>query len=231
MRLALAKEFLRANPLASTDDVIRATRCSARTVSQARRELREARLPGQSRYDRKNPQVVADAAMGATANIPSDPSAFDLMASEELLRAAEAEAYRMVGAKQKPPLVEPTPEEPILKDITPEEMKGVLTRLIRNPAMPPQIRIAAISAKQKLDYDTLDRNALGPGPPLSREAAIDRLALLMRACGPDLVHEAISAAFGGSSAQEEAVDTGQPAETLETSLATSGGSPPDQAAA
>lgn len=212
MRRTLAKDFLRKNPLASTAEVVSAIRCSERTVAQARKELRGQIPP--SPYDYMSRNEITEQALAAEASVadattpPVEAGGYEVSATKQMLQAAEEEAEH-VGK--------------FLDDMTPEEMKRVLTRLIRNPGMPPQIRIAAITAKQKLDYDTQDRHALGPGAPLSREAAIDRLASLMRACGPDLVHDAITAAFtkgAGRGSDTEAVDEGQPPPPLEA--------PPDE---
>jgi hypothetical protein len=227
VRLLMAKEYLRQNPLHSTEDVMRHVRCSYRTVSTARKELRLAGEVPPSPWDRRSQKEVTEAALAAVAELEADPEKFEVTSTAQMLEAAEEEAQRPARG-----LPEPPDEAYHLRDMTPDEMKGVLVRLIRNQAMPPQIRIAAIAAKQKLDFEAQDRNALGPGPPLSREDARDRLGRLMKACGPELVHEAITVAFGGeANGQEEAVDPGQPAPTLETALAASGGESPDRAAA
>ena len=178
------------HPGASTADVVQATRISARTVGVARRQLRDAGLAMATGSGRP-PEFVPPSVDGTPIK---EQEEFDKQTAGELLAAAEKET----GFE--------------FSDITPEEMKRVLTRLIRNPGMPPQIRIAAITAKQKLDFDVQDKHALGPGAPLGKDDAVDRLASLMKACGPDIVHTAITVAFTPevSNVTKETVDKGQP---------------------
>lgn len=116
-----------------------------------------------------------------------------------------------------------------LEDISNDEMKMVLTEIIRNKKFPPQVRVAAIGQKVKLDYETQDRHALGPGAPLSYNDAVDRLSMLMVAVGPDLTHDAITKAFSKEKAHEKTVDPGQTPPDAPKPAESPGNTPPIQA--
>ena len=98
-------------------------------------------------------------------------------------------------------------EEPA--DVPPEEMRRILAALIRDYTLNPDVRIRAIAAKQKLDYETQDAHDLGPGAPTTREQAVSRVAMILQAVGHSIVHDAIEMAFGA----KNAMDAGEARET------------------
>jgi hypothetical protein len=81
------------------------------------------------------------------------------------------------------------------RDLTPEEFKGILSRIARNPKVPFQIVIAAGNAKFKVDQDLASQHDLGPGLPITEEDATVRLTLMNKAVGIKIATAAFERAF------------------------------------
>lgn len=174
---AAAREYLLRNPDASNKDVIAAIHVSYETVNTARRELVEAgyvQIPGGTR---RSP--VAAPLPGEGIAVPM-PAAGATVPIADLIDAVDHERARL-----------PDPGS----DLDTEEMRRILSRIARDLTLPATVRISAITAKQKLDFEQQDRHSLGPGEPLSKESASLRLSLLMKACGFGIVRTAIQLAF------------------------------------
>lgn len=184
-------DYILKHPHASNAEVLLALKVASSTVDNARRRLRDQGYSLISNADRITPkalteQAVEEAAQGA---MPLD---MDNMSG--LLDAIDEESA----------------EAQIGDNATPEEMKKILTRILRNKGLDPRIRVMAIAQKQKLDYDTVGRHELGPGEPLSKDDAVDRLTMLLQACGPEITHLAIENAFKSETSvpkEAEVVDT------------------------
>lgn len=199
---AIAKIYLIEHPYATITEVAQATKVSARTVSLARKELRDAGSLKRSHGDFTSPLNPATDQID-DATTPSAPSAdqeiLETKSAGDLIREVEHAAGTSFD------------------DLPPDKMKRILSRIANNPAMPPQVRIMAITAKNKLDFETQDRHDLGPGVPLSRESAVERLSWLMEACGPSVVEDAISLAFSPKGLSNgQTVETADPIELGET---------------
>jgi hypothetical protein len=90
-----------------------------------------------------------------------------------------------------------------------ETRKKLLARcraIALDPGMHPDTVLSASQVYIKLK-DAVRAKSLGPGRPLTHEDAVARLARLMSACGPNIVHEAITSAFGGTNAAKSGGST------------------------
>jgi len=174
--LDAAIEYLKANQQATNAEVCYYVGCSPRTAAMARGKLRSIGLDVRANADRVNAKKVTEAVNDA-ALVAEDPS-LEVENAGDLINAINTE----IGGD-------------ISEDASPEEMRSILTRILRNRALDPRVRVLAIAQKQKLDFETQDRDSLGPGKPLTREDALTRLTLLITACGPDLLQDAITRAF------------------------------------
>lgn len=171
----VAREFILRNPTISNEAAVKATGLSERIISKARKELRS---------------------LGFAHPLPSDHRSNDTPSIEEPTRLpADPDKLATQGMAQLMEMVDEETKRQDATELEPPEMRKILARIARAPNSPPQVRIAAVTAKTKLDAETADRHSLGPGPPLTREDAIVRLALLLEACGPDIAAEAMERAF------------------------------------
>lgn len=113
-----------------------------------------------------------------------------------------------------------------------ETRKKLLSRcraIALDPGMHPDTVLSASQVYIKLK-DAVRAKSLGPGRPLSHEDAVARLARLMAACGAEIVHDAITSAFGGtnaakSSGSEEPVHSPDSASAAVGPASTSGSDP------
>lgn len=130
------------------------------------------------------------------------------------------------GASPAAAGVSPQDDAPSLAVITPAELaalgateftdendeetrKKLLARcraIALDPGMHPDTVLSASQVYIKLK-DAVRAKSLGPGRPLTHEDAVARLARLMSACGPTIVHEAITSAFGGTNAAKSSGST------------------------
>lgn len=186
---AQVREYLLRNPTAPDRDVITATHASRKTVYQARKELSSRGLIPLADRDRYNVKrldrfphgvLPGDSIPPRSEGFPTDPTALPEQGLGDLMKLVDVEAGKL-GKEET--------------ELTPAEMKRILARLARHPNLAPQVRIAAIAQKARLDSEARDPHSLGPGPPLNREAALIRLTLLLEACGLDLAVAAMERAF------------------------------------
>jgi hypothetical protein len=174
-KVDLVCEYLLAHPTATNTEIYANISCSARTAAMARLKLRAEGVQILAHHDRVNKITEADT--NDAAHVASDPDLIVDNASD-LIDAINAEAGGTLS-----------------DDAGADEMRRILTVILRNKALDPRVRVLAIAQKAKLDFETQDRDTLGPGEPLTWEAGVTRLALLHEACGPKMVHEAITRAF------------------------------------
>lgn len=134
------------------------------------------------------------------------------------------ESHSPASGEKSP--VKPQDDAPSLSIITPAELaalgateftdendeetrKKLLARcraIALDPEMHPDTVLSASQVYIKLK-DAVRAKSLGPGRPLTHEDAVARLARLMSACGPTIVHEAITSAFGGTNAAKSSGST------------------------
>jgi hypothetical protein len=249
--VALAKDYLMANPTATRRQVMQATHISAPTASKARRELIDLGLIQPSLHDpwvtRRTNAQLEEAAIAEAAAAMTDPPASEGPTAAPEGQPAESLGQVDVPAAQENPgpapprVVAPAPRrdksrprsagdvlrdteaeqkaldsmEAGLGDLNADEQRRIAARIARNPLLPPQVRLQAITVKNKLDFETQDRNALGPGVPLTRADALKRGAALVRAWGPDFTRDAITLAFSPegtpNGSNPQTMDAGQPA--------------------
>lgn len=178
---AAAREHLLRNPNASNADVIAAIHVSPETVNSARRELAEAgytQIPRGRKF--RVPATPSEGIEVKPLPIPESASLPDPVPVADLIDAIDDQRKRV----------------PAVGDhLDTEEMRRILSRIARDLTQPSTVRIAAITAKQKLDFEQQDRHSLGPGEPITKESAALRLSLLMKACGFAITRTAIALAF------------------------------------
>lgn len=175
----LVKAHLLADPSAPTEKIIKATGCSPALVTIARKELRDSGFHTRAHGDHKTPTVT--------------PTPADL---------------RIEGASEEPIIPIPLAGTSDLMDLldqkhdadggeyTIEKQRKWLRQVQRDEQHPIQIRMAALQMYNKLNVeDVNERDALGPGAPLTDKERINRIALLMKSCGPKLVLKAYEEAF------------------------------------
>ena len=178
------KAFLLANPLATNDTVAKNTSASTSLISKVRKAMEKDGLLLRSYYNRRSN--------------PDKPLTLD----EDLPIVVP-----MQGTKEILDLLEQQTE--IAGEMTPEEQRKFLTSVARDKNEAMQIRMAAMVHFNKLAESTSERDALGPGKPLTNADRRMRMSLLMRACGPALVLSAYKEAFeiGEEAVGDQTLDT------------------------
>lgn len=173
--LQLAKEYLLANKAATNEDVVKALGVSSRTVTAARSALISMGLLQRSYFDRTSSHPTPDASEPAIPHGPTleTHSVADLAKLNELIQQDHGEA------------------------ITAEEARKRVSRIIRAASVmhDPQLELSAINMFARLDAQLGARDRLGPGPPLSREAKVQRSSQILEAIGPSIAGEALTIAF------------------------------------
>lgn len=161
--------------------------CSAAMVTNCRNELRLAGMLVRPHADHTSPPDVP----------PLDGT--PMRGTAEVLEILDAEKATHEGGQ-----------------MTADEQRTFLTNLSRDTTEAPQVRMAAMAMYNKLVESTTERDALGPGKPLTNPERIMRLALLMRALGPAVTLKAYKEAFAikGEELHDETMDAGSsPTET------------------
>lgn len=168
------REYIIAHPEAKNADVMEATGCSMRTVSNVRALLRaEGAIPaaGDKRHaaPRVDPtQVIGDAGVGT----------FDPITGVDLTRAVGASLGEDVGADGTVEI---------------DKLKKVLWRVVRTNR-DDRIVVAAAGTLARIKQEESAR-PLGPGPPMTEDDAVERLVLLYRPVGLKIVFAALVKAF------------------------------------
>lgn len=168
--LTLVKEYILLNRGANNGQVMHATHVSMPTVTRARRELIQDGLVQPSRFDHTRRQ-------------PTFPDIIDVDTPLDPNDALKKRLEDFAGHSGEPH--------------SPTEMRRRVSTIAREAALAqnPQLELAAIQNLARLDAQMGDKNALGPGPPLSRDDRISRLSVLLDVCGPSLVAESAGIAF------------------------------------
>lgn len=89
--------------------------------------------------------------------------------------------------------------------LTPDQQRAVLSELILHTPN-PAIKVSAQNALTRLDSQSGASALLGPGVPLTEDGRVDRLALLMAACGLPTIRRALSKAFPNARALQKSLD-------------------------
>ncbi len=161
----MVKRFLRQNPTATNDQVVKALGVSARLVTLARSELALAGTPVRAGSDFTSP--VAKIEDGELA-------AMEALGIKEL----EAGIAAQTAKTGKP--------------VTIEEQVLILSDRIKNPMIPSQVLGGLVTVLQRLRPP--DKTKIGPVEPLGTPGRVKRLSLLMQACGLEVVQGALSTA-------------------------------------
>jgi hypothetical protein len=174
----MAKEYLLAHRTASNDDVVKGTGVSIRTVTAARAALISMGLLQRSFWDRTSGRQ-SEPEPGA---VPSETPGLPLGPTLPVDRAAELQ--NLLARDQGPAL-------------TAEDARKRVSRIIRaaEALKDSQLELAAIGMFARLDAQLGARDRLGPGPPLNRDAKIQRSSLIFEAIGPSIAGEALVVAF------------------------------------
>ena len=165
------KDYLLRNPNATNVQASNACGASIRTVSMARKELTTLTMIPQNPNDHM-PTLYE----GKDPPKELDPDIMEVASTKSLMERVQKEINDDVTD---------------ISDMDPREMKRILSKIARSRVEHPTVRIAAIREKNRLDFETQDRHELGPGVPLTREGAVDRITLLMEAVCLDIIHEAL----------------------------------------
>lgn len=181
-----AMQYLREHPDASIADTARALGLGTRTVAYARKILVEQKvLPP---YQRGTLETGDEAT--ATPETPS--SSVETPAS-----SPKKSPGTMLDAKALEELSGML--DRIEENEDDIESQKLMLRQVKRMAfdlrLHPDTRMSAMQLWTKL-RDTVTSRILGPGKPLTREAALDRLVMLFEAVGPLLAVEAMNKAFG-----------------------------------
>lgn len=168
-RRTLVKRYLKANPLATNEQVAKALHVSARLVTLARAEL---------------------ALDGTPIRAASDYTSAFAQTEDSEIKGLEAQ-----GAKALMDAVK-AQERATGKPVTLDEQIDILSRIIRDPMASPQTVGGLITVLQRIKPDTKQR--VGPADPLSFDDKVKRLSLLIQACGLEITQSALrSAGFDG----------------------------------
>lgn len=174
------KEYLLLHPTASDHEVMVAMNVSMKTVSNARHELVSLGKIPPSAYDRK---TVKRTVRPAEAISKATEGTFDVKTTADLNAAVDEELRKRA------------------EDITGIEgevdigkLKRVLWKVVHRN-LDDRIVVAAASALARIQQEA-DARPLGPGKPLTKADAIDRLIMLFKACGVNLVVEALNTWIG-----------------------------------
>ena len=166
-KILTAMEFIKSNPSFSVEQLRRTLGYSHGIVVEARRLL------------------VADGTLapyGRTPRVgPTAPPLPPYLAnSSDVL--AKIEARRMAWQAKK---------KKTLADVEQE-----LEHIAFDTAIDENRRIPALQKLMALKASKGDKGNIGPGPPLTDEAKVERLSLLLKACGVELSQRAWADAFG-----------------------------------
>lgn len=172
--LQLAKEYLLAYKTATNTDVVKATGVSIRTVTAARSALISMGLMQRTFHDRTSPRQSE----------PEQPEGGSLPLGPTLPVVGVDKLNELIGQDQG-------------DAITAEDARKRVSRIIRaaETLKDHQLELAAIGMFARLDAQLGARDRLGPGPPLSKEAKIQRSSLIFEAIGPSIAGEALVVAF------------------------------------
>jgi len=175
----LAKEYLLGYPAASNEDVVKKTGCSPRAVTRARQYLVTTGQLQKSYFDRQHRpagpvDIDPDAPTGPSgADGPSQAGPLDPAALEKALKSDHGPALTLDQMRQRYSAIARYGQK-----------MGEFT-----------LEIQAMQALARLDATTGARDRLGPGIPLTRQAKVSRVSLIVEAAGPSIAAEAVIAVF------------------------------------
>lgn len=215
-----AREFLIAYPTATNNQVMDAVPCSMRTVSHARAEIRRAAgvVPYGDR--RHSPKKIVNATETVTK---ATEGVFDTQTTSDLNSAVETELVREAAANAAADA-----DLGIDGEIDLGKLKRMLWRVVHRNA-DDRIVVAAASALARIQQEASAR-ALGPGKPLTKREAKDRLLMLFKAVGIDVVVETINEWTGHRNERNVSTNDGKAPSNPSGATATPGsevGLPPD----
>ena len=179
---AVVKRFLRQNPTATNDQVVKSLGVSSRLVTLARSELALEGRPVRAGSDFTSPLAKVE---------DGELAAMELLGIKELEAGIKARAA-VTG-----------------KPVTVEEQILILSDRIKDPTVPSQVLGGLVTVLQRLRPP--DKARVGPLPPLDDPAKIKRLSLLIQACHPTVVQGAlVTAGYLGQVTLAERKDVPDP---------------------
>lgn len=172
--IVVARDYIVRNPNASNVEVAKETGASLRTVSSARKELREMGLVKPAYGDRgqSGPPVAPSVLPDSTRDV------MDVQSHADLTAAVEAELNRKAD------------EALASGEFNVAELKKILWKVMHRNT-DDRIVVAAASALARIQAEA-DSRPLGPGKPMTRTEAKARLKMLLQACGISLVTEVLN---------------------------------------
>lgn len=174
-----AKEYLLANPTATNRDAAASVGVSARTISYARSELVDAGLIPPSWGDHKGKPKGVSSKVSSALRKASEGDTFETQNTADLNAAVEKEVAKRLADLQ-------IDEE----EIDFSKLKRILWRIVRT-SPDDRIRTHAAWTLTRIQQDGADR-PLGPGIPITKNRALDRMIQMFDAVGPALVVEAMN---------------------------------------
>lgn len=171
------RALILSNPSASVRDIVNQTGASVRTVRYVISKLRKEGLLPPARRANPAPEVIIQPSNSIEVK---EIEVKSMEMTPELLKT-------MAFSDSLPDSIES--EEETRKKMIIEVQKFAFA-----PNVNPETRMNAIQVWVKLK-DIVRGKELGPGNPLTEEAAIERLVRIMQACGPTLVIKALDKAF------------------------------------
>lgn len=202
-KLGQAKTYVLAHPTESKQQQAAGANVSVTLIAQARRELiAEGKLEPSRKADpfAKPPDVAKDLAKPALGP-PTRPS----RTGGTLDHDAMAAIGEMVDA-----MMENGDDTTVQKAL----IRQCLI-FANNPSLHPDTRMSASQMYMKLKSLSQTRD-LGPGKPMTRQAAIERLRDLLIAAGPVITRAAINLAFNRESTNGETNPGTSPSGATET---------------
>ena len=205
-----ARNFLLRNPDASIKEVAKATNMGVRTVARARKQLADENIvaPGRRGRPAKSADTYSYVPEEVVPEVPSSPS--DEPAPTEVKVAAPV-AIKSSSLLDARALTDLSNMLDRIEDNEDDaESQKLMLRQVKRMAfdlkLHPDTRMSAMQLWTKL-RDMVKSKELGPGKPLTREDALDRLVLLIQAVGPALVLEAMDKILGTEVTHEGEVPT------------------------
>lgn len=169
-------EYLKRNPSADNELVIKDCHCSTTLVSRARRLLREQGIGGYALKDR-GAQAREARLEWERKHQKGETDEILIRGTEELMDLA-AKTGHMNEA-----------------EVDPKEFLKTLVGFIRDHDLGPALRMAAMQQYTKIKADLLGRDSIGPGDPLTVDDQRTRLSMLMKAVGLKTAVQSMELAF------------------------------------
>lgn len=175
------RKYLLQNPMATNDLVVRVVQVSTRLVSLVRKEMREEGLI--PKLSRDHTSKHAPRASSQDAPIPPDV----ILPEVRVPETQESDVKKLLDLAQHLSDLNP--------DWSPEDQLKLCKYMANDTTEATTARQSAMALYRKIKAELEGKGQLGPGPPLTREDRIVRLARLDASQGLDIATAALERAF------------------------------------